>query len=105
MYGVYSMDTKPQEVMMNRIYMEEYLKDWTTEDEIDFLKHIGSWINGTDYPGNHKPKLRAYYEINKERVNWGNIDKGKVINFIVNELYGQSLVAGVGNDRLYGNPD
>ena len=49
---------------------------WSTEDEIDFLDNIGTFL---EMPGNPLKLLRGYLRGVETRTDWGTMDKDKII--------------------------
>ena len=56
-----------------------------TQDEIDFIKKLGSCRNH-DKPQDRKKLLKSYLSQCSERAEWGDVDSEQVIRFAKHEL-------------------
>lgn len=69
---------------------------WTTDDELDYIKHIGSFVEGLEFRTTSRKiqLLKNYIQAAQMRVRWGGIDKVRVIGAARRHL--ASLEAQVG---------
>lgn len=51
-------------------------KSFTTEDEIEYIKGLGTW---SDCQLSHSELIKMYIENNPLRSNWGEIDRDEVM--------------------------
>lgn len=66
---------------------------WSSRDEIDYITHIGehkepkySSLSPTQKLGRKVSMLRGYIAGLGKRVNWGTIDKERIVAFASGEL-------------------
>jgi hypothetical protein len=80
------MELKKRQIdVKTRSVTAEYaLKDWKTEDELDFLDHLGTH---TPDKRSHSREmlLNGYMKASLDR-NWGKINKTTIINYLKDEL-------------------
>ena len=58
-------------------------KKYTTDDEIEYIKGLGTW---SDCQLSHGELVRRYIELNPSRTKWGEIDREKVMEVARGEL-------------------
>ena len=65
-----------------RSYEPTPLDKWTTEDELNYLKHIGSFTGALKERTTTRKMqfLRNYIEASKLRVHWAGMDKTRIVD-------------------------
>ncbi len=56
-------------------------ESWATEQELTFLKNLGTYRDGKDVAPLRLKLLENYLEAARERVDWGRVNGEQVIQF------------------------
>jgi hypothetical protein len=59
--------------------------DWTTQDELTFLKGLGEWLHPNPPRAPRKNLLEGYLEASVDR-NWDRINRDKIMNYVLGEI-------------------
>lgn len=66
---------------------------WATEQELSFLKNLGTYREGKDVGPVRLKLLENYLEAARERVNWGTVNGEQVIQFAEDQVAEERLKA------------
>jgi len=69
---------------------------WTTEDEMDYLKGIGAHGETSKRPSKQRriELLKSYIAAAKLRVDWGEMDKSRVVSYAHQRLFALQIEVG-----------
>jgi hypothetical protein len=63
-------------------FSEDHMPEsWTTEQELKFIKHLGTYGQGDAIPPMRLKLLENDIKASRERTDWGNVNSKKVIAF------------------------
>ena len=64
---------------------------WATQQELTFLKNLGTYREGHEITPMRLKLLANYVKAARKRVDWGNVNGEKVIRFAENQLAEECL--------------
>ena len=67
------------------------LESWATQQELTFLKNLGTYREGHEIIPMRLKLLENYVKAARERVDWGNVDGEQVIEFAEEQLAEEHL--------------
>ena len=69
-------------------------QSWTTEQELTFLKQLGTYRNGHELMPMRLKLLENYLQAARARTDWGPVNRETVIRFAEEQLAEARLKAG-----------
>ena len=69
-------------------------ESWATQQELTFLKNLGTYREGHEITPMRLKLLANYVKAARERVDWGNVNGAKVIQFAEDQLAEERLKVG-----------
>ena len=69
-------------------------ESWATQQELTFLKNLGTYREGHEITPMRLRLLANYVKAARERVDWGNMNGEKVIQFAEAQFAEERLKAG-----------
>ncbi|ETW93832.1 MAG: hypothetical protein ETSY1_37510 [Candidatus Entotheonella factor] len=67
---------------------------WATQQELTFLKHLGTYRQGHEMTSTRLQLLANYVKVARERVDWGHVNGEQVIRFAEAQLAEERLKTG-----------
>lgn len=69
-------------------------QSWATQQELTFLKRLGTYREGHEITPMRRKLLANYVKAARERVDWGDVNGEKVIQFAEDQYAQECLKAG-----------